>query len=101
LKNKGFKEEKNDTSRVVRHRHIHDPGIQQEPETITKDPTPNRYHVFWTATTTEQYSPEPKVERWTTTFLVDRVGPKTAAEATLNSLGQCVAGLHDEPRAHN
>jgi hypothetical protein len=75
--------------------------VKVDIETITKDPTPNRYHVFWTATTIEKYSPEPKVERWTTTFLVDRVGPKTAAEATLNSLGQCAAGLHDEPRAHN
>jgi hypothetical protein len=75
--------------------------VKVDIETITKDPTPNRYHVFWTATTIEKYSPEPKVERWTTTFLVDRVAPKTAAEATLNSLGQCAAGLHDEPRAHN
>jgi hypothetical protein len=75
--------------------------VKVDIETFTKDPMPNRYHVFWTSTTTEKYSPEPKVERWTTTFLVGRVGPKTAAEATLNSLGQCVAGLHDEPRANN
>jgi type IV secretory system VirB8-like protein len=73
--------------------------VKVDIETFNKDPIANRYHVFWTSTTTEQYSPEPKVERWTTTFLVDRVEPKTAAEATLNNLGQCVAGLHDEPRS--
>src|SRR4030095_12930804 len=31
LKNKGFRGRENDKSRVVRHRYIHDPGIQQEP----------------------------------------------------------------------
>lgn len=73
--------------------------VKVDIETVTKDALPHRYHVFWTAKTTEKQTPEPKVERWTTTFVVGRVSPTTAAEATLNSLGLCVTGLHDEQRA--
>jgi VirB8 protein len=74
--------------------------VKVDIESFTKDPMPNRFHVFWTSTTTEKYSPEPKVQHWTTTFLVGRVAPQTAAEATLNSLGQCATGFHDELRVN-